>query len=166
MSSLGAPAVWEPLTLSEVKVVKVTQPCPTLGDPVDYTVHGILQARTLEQVAFPFSRGFSQPRDWTQVSRIVGRFFTSWATKEAQTTGGSIQFRQPGSCIIEETWNSCRWNWEALSFCAEVHFAKNQLINWISKWWILLMWVTFCLCCGALVYDRSSMNIGWRTKQT
>ena len=43
--------------------VKVTQPCLTLCDPMDYTVHGILQARILEWVAFPFSRGSSQPRD-------------------------------------------------------------------------------------------------------
>ena len=49
-----------------------------------YTVHGILQARILEWVAFPFSRGSSQPRDRTQVSLIAGRFFTSWATGEAQ----------------------------------------------------------------------------------
>ena len=40
-----------------------------------YTVHGILQARTLEWVAFPFSRGFPQTRDWTQVSRTADRFF-------------------------------------------------------------------------------------------
>ena len=40
-------------------------------------VHGILQARILEWVAFPFSRGSSQPRDWTQVSCTAGRFFTS-----------------------------------------------------------------------------------------
>ena len=53
------------------------------GDPMDYTVHGILQARILEWVAFPFSRGSSQPRDQTQVSCIAGRFFTSWATREA-----------------------------------------------------------------------------------
>ena len=63
--------------------VKVTQSCPTLCDPMDYTVHGILQARILEWVAFPFPRGSSQPRDRTQVSRIAGRFFTRWATKEA-----------------------------------------------------------------------------------
>ena len=44
----------------------VTQSCPALCDPVDYTVHGILQARILEWVAFPFSRGSSQPRDRTQ----------------------------------------------------------------------------------------------------
>ena len=43
----------------------------TLCDPVDYTVHGILQVRILEWVAFPFSRGSSQPRDQTQVSRIA-----------------------------------------------------------------------------------------------
>ena len=63
--------------------VKFSQSCPTLYDPTDYTVHGILQARTLEWVAFPFSRRSSQPRDWTQVSRIAGGFFTSWATREA-----------------------------------------------------------------------------------
>ena len=60
--------------------VKVAQSCLTLCNPMDYTVHGILQARILEWVAFPFSRGSSQPRDRNQVSRIAGRFFTSWAT--------------------------------------------------------------------------------------
>ena len=48
--------------------VKVTQSCLTLVTPVDYTVHGILQARILEWVATPSSRGSSQPRDQTQVS--------------------------------------------------------------------------------------------------
>ena len=57
--------------------MKVTQLCPTLCDPMDYTVHGILQARILEWVAVPFSRESSQPSDQTQVSRIAGRFFTS-----------------------------------------------------------------------------------------
>ena len=42
-----------------VKKVKVAQLCPTLGDPLDYTVHGILQTRILEWVAIPFSKGFS-----------------------------------------------------------------------------------------------------------
>ena len=65
--------------------VKVAQLCPTLWDPMDYTVHGILQARILEWEAFPFSRGSSQPRDWVHVSCITGRFFSSWATREAQT---------------------------------------------------------------------------------
>ena len=48
-----------------------------------YIVHGILQAKTLEWVAFPFSRGSSQPRDRTEVSFIAGGFLTSWATREA-----------------------------------------------------------------------------------
>ena len=51
--------------------------CPTLGDPVDYTVHGLLQARILEWVAFPFFKRSSQPKDGTEVSHIAGRFFTS-----------------------------------------------------------------------------------------
>ena len=50
-----------------------SQLCPTLCDPMDYTIHRVLQARILEWVvAFPFSRGSSQPRDWTQVSCIAG----------------------------------------------------------------------------------------------
>ena len=64
--------------------VKVVQSYSTLCNPMDYTVHGILQARILEWVAVPFSRASSQPRDWTQVSHIVGGFFTNWATREAQ----------------------------------------------------------------------------------
>ena len=64
--------------------VKVAQSCPTLCNPMDYTVHGILQARILEWVAILFSRGSSQPKDWTQVSHTAGGFLTSWATREAQ----------------------------------------------------------------------------------
>ena len=60
----------------------------TLCDPVDCSlpcssIYGIFQARILEWVATSFSRGSSQPRDWTRVSRIVGRRFTVWATREA-----------------------------------------------------------------------------------
>ena len=54
-----------------------------LYDPMDCIVHGILQARILEWVAFLFSRGSSQPRNWTRVSCIAGRFFTNWAMREA-----------------------------------------------------------------------------------
>ena len=62
----------------------VAQWCPTLCDPRDYSppgssVHGICQARILEWVAISFSRGSSQPRDWTQVSCVAGRLFTIWA---------------------------------------------------------------------------------------
>ena len=56
---------------------KSHQSCLTLCDPMDYTAHGILQATILEWVAFPFFKGSSQPRDRTQVSQNVGRFFIS-----------------------------------------------------------------------------------------
>ena len=62
--------------------VKTVQSCLTLCDPMDCTVHGILQARILEWVAYPFSRGSSQPRGQTQVSCIAGELLTSWATRE------------------------------------------------------------------------------------
>ena len=67
---------------------EVAQSCPTLWDSVDCSlpgssVHGILQARILEWVAISFSRGSSPPRDQTQVSRVVGRCFTLWATRKA-----------------------------------------------------------------------------------
>ena len=72
-----------------VNVKSLAQLCPTLCDSVDYSppgssVHGILQARILEWVAISFSKGSSQPRDQTQVSRVAGRRFNLWATREAQ----------------------------------------------------------------------------------
>ena len=66
---------------------KSLQSCPTLCDlmncklPVS-SVHGIFQARILEWVAMPFSRGSSYPRDRTWVSCTVGRFFIIWATRD------------------------------------------------------------------------------------
>ena len=51
--------------------------------PPGSSVHGILQARILEWVAMPSSRGSSQPRDQTQASHIAGGLFTGWATREA-----------------------------------------------------------------------------------
>ena len=65
----------------------VIQSCLTLCDPMDYSpqgssVHGILQARISEWVAMPSSRGYSQPRNQTQVSHIVGRFLNGSDTRE------------------------------------------------------------------------------------
>ena len=67
---------------------EVTQSYPTLCEPMDGSlpgskVHGIFQARVLEWAAISFSRGSSQPRDWTWVSCIADRHFTVWATREA-----------------------------------------------------------------------------------
>ena len=64
-----------------VQWLRLVRPFATPGT---YTVRGILQARILEWVAFPFSRGSSQPTDRAQVHRIADRFFTSSDTREAQ----------------------------------------------------------------------------------
>ena len=70
---------------------EVTQSCPTLCDPMDYSlpgssVHGIFLAVVLEWIAISFSSGSSRPRDGTQVSCIVDRRFTVWSTREVQAT--------------------------------------------------------------------------------
>ena len=82
-SSVGLSYVPQPLQIfyPTLLYVLVTQPCLTLGDPMDCrppgsSVHGISQARILEWVAMPSSRGSSQPRDQNQNLCIVGRFFT------------------------------------------------------------------------------------------
>ena len=72
--------------------VLVSQSCPTLCNPMDCSppgssVHDILQSRILEWVTIPVSRRSSQPRDRTWVSCIAGRFFTTWATREAPQLG-------------------------------------------------------------------------------
>jgi len=66
----------------------VAQLSPTLCDPLDCSppgssVRGIPQARILEWVSMPSSRGCSWPREWKKVSCIIGGFFTVWATREA-----------------------------------------------------------------------------------
>ena len=74
-------------------VMSVTQSRSTLCYPMDCrpagsSVHGILQARILEWVAMPSSRGSSRPRDLNRISCTAGRFFTVWASREVLITGG------------------------------------------------------------------------------
>ena len=69
--------------------VLIAQSCLILCNPTDYslpgsTLYGILQARILERIAIPFSRGSSLSRGWTWVSCIAGRFFNVWAIREYQ----------------------------------------------------------------------------------
>ena len=68
----------------EAMKVKLAQSCLTLCDSLVYIVHGIVQARILEWLAFLVSRESSQPKDQAQVSCIAGGFSTSWAIREAQ----------------------------------------------------------------------------------
>jgi len=80
--------------------VLVGQSCLTLCDPTDcsppgFSVHGILQARILDWIAIPFSRGTSQPRNRTLVSCMAGRFFTIWAT--AMVNNFTLELREKSS---------------------------------------------------------------------
>ena len=69
--------IWGDVLYLKSNKVKAAQSCPTLCNPTDCTVHGILQARILEWVAYSFSRGSSRPRNQTGVSCIAGGFFTN-----------------------------------------------------------------------------------------
>ena len=107
-------SVFERASCAVCVLCLVTQSCLTLCDPIDCSpaasfVHGLLQARTLEWVAFPFSRGSSQLRDWTQVSCIAGGFFTIWATREAQI---KKQLGLSRGDIIPDLESSLTWSME------------------------------------------------------
>ena len=117
-----------------LSIVKVTQSCPTLCDPMDYTVQGILQARILEWITFPFSRRSSQPRDWTQVSHIAGGFFTSWATRETHLSiepclySKLIQLCSPNTYLIQQ--------WSPL-FCIRITwvvFIESPISDQLNLW--------------------------------
>ena len=114
-------------TAVEVKVL-VAQSCPTLWDPRDYrprgsSVHGILQARILEQVAIPFSRRTSWSRDQTQVSYDSGGFFTVWATREALFV----------SIDLPVLWDiSCKWNFTScglLWLVSSSHLCSHSVLK-------------------------------------
>ena len=94
-------------SIKEGKKVKVAQSCLTLCNSVDYTVHGILQARILERVAFPFSRGPSQPRDQTQVSH-TDSLPAEPAGKPKNTGVGSLSLLQRIFPTQESNWGLLR----------------------------------------------------------
>ena len=88
---------------------------------MDYTLHGILQAR-IECIAFPFSTGSSQPRDWTQVPHIAGGSFTSWATGKPKNTGVcSLSFLQ--QIFPNQEWN--RGLLHCRSYQRSLHYTKT-----------------------------------------
>ena len=111
---------------------EVTQLCPTLCDPMNCSlpgssVHGIFHARILEWVAISFSRGSSRPSDQTRVSRIAGRHFTNWATREAPSRCWEKRFkhnRMGESLLLAVSKSECfyaSWHFtHSNSFFAEV----------------------------------------------
>ena len=96
--SLGTYVYWKKKKKKKVKVLVAQSRLP------GFSVHGIiLQARILEWVAFPFSRGSSQLRDQTRVSCIAGRFLTIWATREAEPPSKSLNCSTFSSCFVRYT---------------------------------------------------------------
>ena len=113
-----------------------TQLCPALCNPMDCSpsgssVHGILQTRILEWVAILFSRESSWPRDQTRVSCIAGRFFTVWATREAQ---GAMQI------LEREVQNiACKYL-EMVKFSWILAVSQSSLVRWTLEWaWALAL---------------------------
>ena len=83
------------LAQSHTVKVKFAQSCPTLCNPMDCIVPGILQARILEWVAFSFSRGFSQPRDWPRSSALQADSLPAEPQGKPENTGvGSLSLLQ------------------------------------------------------------------------
>ena len=103
------------------------QSCLTLCDPMDSSppgssVHGILQAKILEWVAIPFSRGSSQLRDQTWVSCIAGRFFTGWAIREIHQTCFSPNVLISGNRIINLSLKKKKLPWTYISLLTVLPF--------------------------------------------
>ena len=71
------------------------------------SIHGIFQARVLEWMDISFFRGSSQPRNQTGISRIAGKHFTVWATREAQTCSKrSVVRENKTALLVIRTWSS------------------------------------------------------------
>ena len=124
--------------------MKVAQLYPTICDPMDYTVHGILQARILERVAFPFSRGSSQPRDRTQVSRIAGGFFTNWATGKPNLFPMVLQmWRVIYLCLL----NPAIFTWLSLTNKILSDVTCGIPWNCFRNWYLVHNYLCFlCIC--------------------
>ena len=87
--------------------VKATQSCPTLWEPMDYTVHGILQARIMEWAAFPFPRGSSQPKDRTSPALQADSLPAEPQGKPKNTGVGNLSLSSRSSWPRNQTGVSC-----------------------------------------------------------
>ena len=113
--------------------------------PPGSSVHGILQARILEWVAISFSRGSSQPRDWTWVSCIAGRCFILWATRESQKAYRTWYSQEVSHPSTNQAWpclaSKIRWD----RACSGLH-------TFINMW---CCYMPFSLLCCALSFFQS-----------
>ena len=97
------------------------------------TVHGIFQVRILEWVAFPFSRVSFQHRNWTQVSRTAGSFFTHWVTKEAQEYWRrSVQFSSVQSLSLVWLCNPMNRSMPGLHVHHQLPESTQTHVHWVG----------------------------------
>ena len=98
------------MTRPEQLKVKIAQSCPTVGDPMDYIVHGILQVRILEWIAFPYSSWSSQPKDQAQASHIEAD------SSPAEPPGKPKNARVGSLSLLQQSFPTQELNW-CLEFC-------------------------------------------------
>ena len=120
--------------------MKVTQLCPTLCDPMDYTVHGILQARILGKVAFPFSRASSQPKDWTQVSHLAVDSLPAEPQEKPKDIGFSFMYKK-----AKQAENNNKSSFQVFSY-AEHQFYYFRFISWKDRKALQVCTLSSILC--------------------
>ena len=132
-------------------LVLVAQSCLTLCDPMDCsppdsTLHGILQARILEYAAISFSRGSSQPRDWTRLSHTAGRRFTYWATVKPMGVSSWTPWSKRGNaaklheCAQLDPWPLWPWRMSQTmknpSRARPAHFSVRMVLQVRVDYWL------------------------------
>ena len=135
---------------------EVAQSCPTLWDPMDCSLSGSsVQARILEWIAISFSRGSSQPRDWTWVSCIAGRLLTGWATREV-TKVSPLRWLgiEPRSTV---------WKAAMLTTIPPMLLKYTQIFYIVNKWLIKavkeLNWKDGCMWAKSLQSCPTLFNL-------
>ena len=137
---------------------------------MDYTIHGILQVRILEWMAFPFCRGSSQPRDRTQVSRPMGGLFTIWVTgkkchwkifKTRSDLVRCICWKFPLVAIWEMIWNACAYLFMLVCVCQDFIFpiwipsiSFSCFLNFFFNWRIVALQCCVSLCSESVVHTH------------
>ena len=166
------------IPIGRVSEVKVVQSCSTLCDPMDYTVHGILQVRILEWVAFPFSRGSSQTRDLTQVSHIAADSLPAEPQGKPENTGGVSLSLLQGIFLIQES-NQGLLHYRKILYQLSYKSRKTTVTKcfWLQPEcvsWFLLKYVFSDIFCRAfkvffeflvyifaLLFDVESWHFDW-----
>ena len=156
--------------------VKVTQSCPTLCDPTDYTVHELLQARILEWVAFPFSRGSSWLRNWMG-SPALQAYSSPTELSGKPWNPSKIDFIKESKDALSSTTDILGGAWFTKATknfgSAAAHSSKANLTAGIKpRWWIFwrhnsadfsysqsLLQVTHISMCGYAPYHMVSVLI-------